>query len=1154
MNSRTSVPIERQGWIDPSQKVTEMARFSIDDISEPFVFHQIIPKATENSYPEMTFSCYMKMAVENDGDPTTGRVTIGNNSTDITTDWTKIVETWLPRSSHFQIRFLREGTYDMAMAQLELGNKATDYGFSQEDYYTSSETYSQITQTGSNLNLAVKQANAPRFAEIEVEIDSVRTTVSELEDDMTEQFTEVYQTTDEIMSTVGELEEDTLVRFSQVDQTIDGIESTVGDIQTGQTIINQSVDSIESTIESLNGDINTTQQTLDGVTFYDSDTGTTLIDGSKIYTKYIRTEVLEGVREGTGVSQSAIVNHTLDNVSVSDKKLFFTDDACTDILDEFDELREAMLQESFDTCYVNEVECQAYMKISGSAHICKDIDVVIPPQIGYKPINPVGGNGRAMVKLCPTYDFTNNRVWLDHHYWETFASGDGQPIYGLTHKGVIYPNAENSNIPYRTSGIYDWVYDHKFFKEDIPVQIYDDETLYYFALGRELCAEQYTRGETNSRELPARQKQKDALRVTQCFVCNPYLMRYTDNISNKNKPIMAYDWRNLLQPNRVTKLYSLNRVCVTWSEPQDNKAFGNSSSYRHYIFQIKDVCEEKNGHRYELIPVYVTSVISGRLTKDTTKQTYADYISGGGTPVWNLMPQSLISQYWQNNTYASTSNVTIPTVMSGGCGFTSGTGYNYAEKFRFIMWWSDYESTTGQYQWCDIMNNMDFDTYFNDPNTGLDYKPNFKTQFALTTDKPTTGIWRWGSYPTSAQYEDLVVTSDVYVAPSFTGLTYNFTTHNMALPTTIRAKFNSVTTEGFTHVYKDTSTNKWVYETDFSTTPLDFSHALTITPQVSTLSVSGVFNKMQALWNAGLVRSGFIYNDSSELTYNASNSTFYSLTPTQSSPKIYKQAIDLNDFIYIDCDGIVEPNMIVTDPADCTVTIANDFEFYNAQHPNYPSSLGITGEAFGTLRLCCDEIQCMSDAPSGTLTYNPLGALGRCHYDWQSTQVSTTYNSQKIESNIYPTASSSTRFLENYPRFRCMIEANFQTYFGNSTRGCARVSLVVHGYTQGSTAWSIALIDRAVINTGELTGEGSGTAYNMENFTVLFTEQDFEEIWARYPSHYKTYVSGMYLDVHTCGMIPMTSSDWIRLDMYGKNNNSSGAQTKRLQFKIYELY
>lgn len=176
-NARTSVAIERQGIVTDTN-ITEMARFTIDDVSTPFVFHNIVPKMASNMFYQTTFSAWVKTATSN----STGRILIGNQIFNITDTWKRIEITMNNYSEHFSISFIQTGTYDFACSQLEIGNKATDYKFADADTWTKDQLLSEITQTSSTISTKIKNLTDGRFTTVEQNVAGLTITVGQKAD------------------------------------------------------------------------------------------------------------------------------------------------------------------------------------------------------------------------------------------------------------------------------------------------------------------------------------------------------------------------------------------------------------------------------------------------------------------------------------------------------------------------------------------------------------------------------------------------------------------------------------------------------------------------------------------------------------------------------------------------------------------------------------------------------------------------------------------------------------------------------------------------------------------------------------------------------------------------------------------------------------
>lgn len=113
--------VESHYMADPHNKTEECARFSIDDIVTPYTMNGVTTVGKQ-----YTFSMWLKADAE-------GSVSVGGETFPATTDWVKHSVTFTAASENVLLIFGTTGTYYIYQAQLELGNKATDWTPAPED-------------------------------------------------------------------------------------------------------------------------------------------------------------------------------------------------------------------------------------------------------------------------------------------------------------------------------------------------------------------------------------------------------------------------------------------------------------------------------------------------------------------------------------------------------------------------------------------------------------------------------------------------------------------------------------------------------------------------------------------------------------------------------------------------------------------------------------------------------------------------------------------------------------------------------------------------------------------------------------------------------------------------------------------------------------
>ena len=113
--------VEAHFLTDPYNKVDECAKFSIDDPATPFTMNGV---ATVGK--RYTFSMWLQADAE-------GSVGVGGEVFQATTTWEKHSVTFTATSENVLLTFGTAGTYYIYHAQLEVGNKATDWTPAPED-------------------------------------------------------------------------------------------------------------------------------------------------------------------------------------------------------------------------------------------------------------------------------------------------------------------------------------------------------------------------------------------------------------------------------------------------------------------------------------------------------------------------------------------------------------------------------------------------------------------------------------------------------------------------------------------------------------------------------------------------------------------------------------------------------------------------------------------------------------------------------------------------------------------------------------------------------------------------------------------------------------------------------------------------------------
>lgn len=150
----------------PSGKDDVCAVFAIDTMDEPFVLQD-----TTEEGEEYTLSFYAKSDV-------TGGISVSSKTITIGTDWKRYVITFTASSTDVEIYFTTTGTYYIYHAQLEIGNKDTDWALNPADTEEEVETLKTST------------------TELKLTVDSITARVTEQEDKLTITETLATQTAD----------------------------------------------------------------------------------------------------------------------------------------------------------------------------------------------------------------------------------------------------------------------------------------------------------------------------------------------------------------------------------------------------------------------------------------------------------------------------------------------------------------------------------------------------------------------------------------------------------------------------------------------------------------------------------------------------------------------------------------------------------------------------------------------------------------------------------------------------------------------------------------------------------------------------------------------------------------------------------------------
>ena len=188
--------VESYSTTDPHGKEDVCAKFTIDNIDEAFKFPNvaIVDK-------EYTFSCWVRSEAA-------GSVSICSGDITTTTEWTRQAATFTAPETDLWLVFNEVGTYYIYHAQLELGNKATDWTPAPED----------VDQSIADTENKLQDEMITQYADLMTTCEGIFATigsVTELRDD----YTNFKTTTETAISAVpGQIE----IKFTEVEETTKG--------------------------------------------------------------------------------------------------------------------------------------------------------------------------------------------------------------------------------------------------------------------------------------------------------------------------------------------------------------------------------------------------------------------------------------------------------------------------------------------------------------------------------------------------------------------------------------------------------------------------------------------------------------------------------------------------------------------------------------------------------------------------------------------------------------------------------------------------------------------------------------------------------------------------------------------------------------------
>lgn len=128
----------------PNNTDEECGKFIIDETSRPFILHDIAQAGGQYA-----FSAWIKSS-------SSRSISIGGQTFNLTTEWTKCFSTFFSDSEDVEICFMAAGEYYFYRPKLEVGNKSTDWTPAPEDMVDKANIISCINQTAEEITI---QAN-----------------------------------------------------------------------------------------------------------------------------------------------------------------------------------------------------------------------------------------------------------------------------------------------------------------------------------------------------------------------------------------------------------------------------------------------------------------------------------------------------------------------------------------------------------------------------------------------------------------------------------------------------------------------------------------------------------------------------------------------------------------------------------------------------------------------------------------------------------------------------------------------------------------------------------------------------------------------------------------------------------------------------------
>ena len=216
MNSLTSIVMT-----DPDEKESVCAQFVIDDPADPFILSGVM-----TAEKEYALSFWSKSE-------TSGKLTIGDTTFDISTEWTKHTSTFTATDDDLLINFVTAGTYYIYHLQLELGNTATDWAPAPED------AEEQITNTKRDVSDVSEQLNNTKDSVTEAfsQIQILRDQIQNLVIDENGSFSMTTQDGTGITFNIGQIQE--------------ALRASIEDLKTEQLSTKEIVDSLNADLSKV---------------------------------------------------------------------------------------------------------------------------------------------------------------------------------------------------------------------------------------------------------------------------------------------------------------------------------------------------------------------------------------------------------------------------------------------------------------------------------------------------------------------------------------------------------------------------------------------------------------------------------------------------------------------------------------------------------------------------------------------------------------------------------------------------------------------------------------------------------------------------------------------------------------------------------------